>query len=228
MQIALLHDAALRAAARARRRGACCTSTRSTRYGFSWWRRTTHENVDLNRNFHDFCQAAAAPTRPTTSSPRCSCRDTGRRRPRSTASIGALRRGSTACAALQAAISGGQHDHPEGLFYGGRNPTWSHLTLRHVLRDHATRCARLGWIDLHTGLGPERRTASASSPAATTPRRCARARAWWGDDVTSIYDGSSSSAPLHRADVARRLRGMPAGRVHRHRARIRHHADARA
>src|SRR5262249_50013786 len=23
-------------------------------YGFSWWRRTTHENVDLNRNFHDF------------------------------------------------------------------------------------------------------------------------------------------------------------------------------
>ena len=25
-------------------------------YGFSWWRRTTHENVDLNRNFHDFSQ----------------------------------------------------------------------------------------------------------------------------------------------------------------------------
>ena len=23
-------------------------------YGFSWWRRTTHENVDLNRNFIDF------------------------------------------------------------------------------------------------------------------------------------------------------------------------------
>ena len=23
-------------------------------YGFSWWRRTTHENVDLNRNFRDF------------------------------------------------------------------------------------------------------------------------------------------------------------------------------
>jgi hypothetical protein len=24
--------------------------------GFSWWRRTTHENVDLNRNFQDFSQ----------------------------------------------------------------------------------------------------------------------------------------------------------------------------
>ena len=25
-------------------------------YGYSWWRRTTHENVDLNRNFRDFSQ----------------------------------------------------------------------------------------------------------------------------------------------------------------------------
>src|SRR5262249_21666791 len=25
-------------------------------YGFSWWRRTTQENVDLNRNFCDFSQ----------------------------------------------------------------------------------------------------------------------------------------------------------------------------
>jgi hypothetical protein len=25
-------------------------------HGFSWWRRTTHENIDLNRNFHNFSQ----------------------------------------------------------------------------------------------------------------------------------------------------------------------------
>src|SRR5439155_1664072 len=97
--------------------------------------------------------------------------------------------------ALQATISGGQYDHPEGLFYGGRNPTWSNLTLRHVLRDHGTRCERLGWIDLHTGLGPnghgERINASRDDAAAL-----ARARGWWGREVTSIYDGSSSSAML--------------------------------
>ncbi|MEY2953716.1 MAG: hypothetical protein RLZZ401_1803, partial [Pseudomonadota bacterium] len=29
-------------------------------YGFSFMRRTTHENVDLNRNFHDFGQALPA------------------------------------------------------------------------------------------------------------------------------------------------------------------------
>ena len=38
-------------------------------------------------------------------------------------------------AALQVAISGGQHTHPEGVFYGGINPTWRHVTLRHVLRE---------------------------------------------------------------------------------------------
>ena len=97
--------------------------------------------------------------------------------------------------ALQAAVSGGQYDHPEGLFYGGRNPTWSQVTLRHVLQQHGQRAAKLGWIDLHTGLGPmgvgERIFACRDDAAAL-----ARARAWWGDGVTSIYDGSSSSALL--------------------------------
>ena len=97
--------------------------------------------------------------------------------------------------AWQTAVSAGQHAHPQGLFYGGLNPTWSQVALRHVLRDHGQRCRRLGWIDLHTGLGPcghgERIFACRDDAQAL-----ARARAWWGDDVTSIYDGSSSSALL--------------------------------
>ena len=162
-------------------------------YGFSWWRRTTHENVDLNRNFHDFSQPLprnkgydelATALVPASWPPSDEVNAVTERF--------AQERGVPA---LQAAVSGGQYDHPEGLFYGGRNPTWSHVTLRHVLRDHATRCARLGWIDLHTGLGPsgvgERIFACRDDAVALQ-----RARAWWGDQVTSIYDGSSSSAPL--------------------------------
>jgi hypothetical protein len=57
------------------------------------------------------------------------------------------------------------------------------------------RCARLAWIDLHTGLGPsghgERIFACRDEAAALQ-----RARAWWGPQVTSIYDGSSASALL--------------------------------
>ena len=162
-------------------------------YGFSWWRRTTHENVDLNRNFHDFGrplpanpaydEIAALLVPPTW--------------PPSAEVNAALQRyvAAQGLQALQQAVTSGQHDHPEGLFYGGHNPTWSQVTLRHVLQDHATRCERLAWIDLHTGLGPsgvgERIFACRDDAAAL-----ARARAWWGDGITSIYDGSSASARL--------------------------------
>ena len=162
-------------------------------YGFSWWRRTTQENVDLNRNFHDFSaplpynkgyDALAALLVPPTW-------------PASDEVEAALQRfeHERGLTALQADITGGQYDYPEGLFYGGRNPTWSQVTLRHVLQAHATRCARLGWIDVHTGLGAsgvgERIFTCRDDDAALQ-----RARAWWGDEVTSLYDGSSSSAPL--------------------------------
>jgi hypothetical protein len=162
-------------------------------YGFSWWRRTTHENVDLNRNFHDFGKPLPASPAydeiahllvPATWPPAAEV---------SAAIEHYLReRGQKA---FQAAVSAGQHSHPQGLFYGGVNPTWSNLTLRHVLRDHGRRCLRLGWIDLHTGLGPsghgERIFAGRDDAQAI-----ARARHWWGARVTSIYDGSSSSALL--------------------------------
>ena len=161
-------------------------------YGFSWWRRTTHENVDLNRNFHDFHQPlppnpgydALAPFIVPAHWPS----------PEADARLQAYA-AEHGPRALQAAVTGGQHDHPEGLFYGGRAPTWSHQTLRHVLQAHGRRCQRLGWIDLHTGLGPsghgEKIFACRDDAAAL-----ARARVWWGDDITSVYDGSSSSAPL--------------------------------
>jgi hypothetical protein len=98
---------------------------------------------------------------------------------------------------LQAAVTGGQYAHPQGLFFGGQAPTWSQITLRQVLREHGTRCARLGWIDLHTGLGPNghgERIFACKDDAATLTR----ARAWWGAEVTSIYDGSSASALCSR------------------------------
>jgi hypothetical protein len=162
-------------------------------WGFSWWRRTTHENVDLNRNWHDFNAPLPHNTAydeiahllvPATWPPT----------PEVEAGLAAYA-AAHGDRGLQTAISSGQHEHPEGLFYGGRNPTWSQQTLRHVLQEHATHCARLGWIDLHTGLGPsghgERIFACRDEAAALQ-----RARAWWGSQVTSIYDGSSASALL--------------------------------
>lgn len=192
VQVALLHDDTWRRAAQDA--GVAVLYIHGLNpHGFSWWRRVTQENVDLNRNFHDFSQPVPAspaydeiaalvvpPTWPPSDEVNAKV-----------AQLVAER----GMAALQAAVSGGQYGHPQGLYYGGRNPTWSNLTLRQVLREQAGRCRRLGWIDLHTGLGPnghgERIHAGPDDPADV-----ARARAWWGESVTSIYDGSSSSALL--------------------------------
>ena len=192
VQTMLLRDASFRAAA-AQGGVAVLYIHALNPYGFSWSRRTTHENVDLNRNFHDFSkplprnpgyEELAAALVPSTWPPSDE-----------TNAIVEAYAAKHGPAALQEAISGGQYEYPEGIFYGGHNPTWSHVTLRHVLQDHATRCKHLGWIDLHTGLGPsgvgERIFACKDDAAAL-----ARARAWWGDRITSIYDGSSTSAPL--------------------------------
>lgn len=160
-------------------------------YGFSWLRRTTHENVDLNRNFQDF----SAPLPHNEAYDRLAhliVPEAWPEPPQVKAGLASFV-AEHGAKALQSAISGGQYEHPQGLFYGGRNPTWSQHTVRQVLRDHGRRCRRLGWIDLHTGLGPAghgERILAAGNDAPVLQR----ARAWWGDDVTSIYDGSSASA----------------------------------
>lgn len=192
VQNALLADAAFHDAAR--RAGVAVLYVHALNpYGFSWWRRTTHENVDLNRNWQDF-------SRPL---PQNAAYDEIAHLlvpphwppgPQVEAALAAYV-AAHGMRGLQTALSAGQYSHPQGLFFGGHTPTWSHRTLRHVLQEHGTRCQRLGWIDLHTGLGPrghgERIFACRDDAAAL-----ARARAWWGPQVTSIYDGSSTSALL--------------------------------
>ncbi len=196
VQRALLADARFRAAAQAA--GVAVLYLHALNpWGFSWWRRTTHENVDLNRNWHDFSQplpdnpgydalahALVPPTWPPT--------------PDNEAVLAAYAAQHGAFG-LQGAVSGGQYGHPQGLFYGGVNPTWSQQALRQVLHDEATRCARLGWIDLHTGLGPSGHGEKIfAGPSDTTLDReaLARARAWWGPEVTSTQEGNSASANL--------------------------------
>ncbi len=185
-------------------------------HGFSHLRRVTNENVDLNRNFQDFTK----PLPPATSNPGYAslhnlllpkewpptpenialCADwmsaRGLKDSKNADEASGLR-------AFQQAVTQGQYTHPNGLFYGGNAPTWSNLTLRKVLRQHAQKCERLAWIDLHTGLGPsglgERIFACKDDAVAYE-----RAQRWWGNrgnpsgetPITSIYNGSSTSALL--------------------------------
>jgi len=196
VQVAALRDSAWRDYARSR--GVAVLYIHALNpYGFSHIRRTTHENVDLNRNFHDFGKPlpqnpAYREIQPLLLPPQW---------PPSEANNAAIADyiATHGEPAYQAAISRGQHDFPEGLFFGGTAPTWSNQTLREVLRKYGRPASRIGWIDIHTGLGPnglgERIYAGADDDAAVR-----RARAWWDGNgatpVTSIYDGTSTSAFL--------------------------------
>ena len=161
-------------------------------HGFAHLSRTTEENVDLNRNFRDFSSLSRNDDYlevhefivPMTWPPE----------PSNEARIGQFvsRRGAFA---LQQAVSGGQCDRADGLFFGGARAAWSQGVMRDVLRRMAAFRRRLAWIDIHTGLGPsghgEKIFAGPNDAA-----MYARARAFWGADVTSIWEGTSTSAKV--------------------------------
>jgi len=196
VQVAALRDAPLRQ--RAAEAGVAILHVHALNpYGFSHFGRTTDENVDLNRNFHDFSRPLPVNEEyrelheilvPASWPPPADNR-------RAVGAYVAAR----GVAHYQAVISRGQHEYADGLFYGGVAPCWSNLALREVLRAHGRRAERIAWIDVHTGLGPSgvgERILAARDDAACS----ARAGAWWGGagrtPVTSIYDGSSTSAFL--------------------------------
>ncbi len=162
-------------------------------YGFSHLRRTNEENVDLNRNFRNFGEPLARNAEyaeiHSTVVP-----DTWPPTPENSAKLGAYV-GRLGVRALQAALSRGQSDFPDGLFYSGRAPAWSNLVLRDLLKRYGSARGRLAWIDIHTGLGAWAHGEKIHL-GPDDPRMLARTRAWYGSDVTTVYDGTATSAAL--------------------------------
>ncbi|MEQ1594109.1 MAG: M14 family metallopeptidase [Casimicrobium sp.] len=159
-------------------------------HGFSFGRRVTEDNVDLNRNFHDFARPLPV--------------NEGYREVHSLvlpaqwppdaqnqAAIAALIQ-ARGYAAVQSAVSGGQYEFPGGLFFGGVAPTWSNLTLRQILRDYTRHTRKLGWIDIHTGLGPSGHGERIFAQCANAHSEYERAASWWA---------GAGHTPVTRADL---------------------------
>ena len=167
-------------------------------YGFSHLRRVNEDNVDLNRNFREF--ADAKDTNPAYTEVHDLLL------PAEWPPTDGNRADLAACAArmglaaFRAAVSAGQNSRKDGLFYSGTQPTWSNRTMRALIRRHGAGRRRIGWIDIHTGLGPfghgEKIFAGANEPA-----ELARCRAWYGADVMSYYEGRSASTEVQGSMV---------------------------
>jgi len=164
-------------------------------YGFAWIRRVNEDNIDLNRNFQNFAQPV----------PRNEAYDAihGMLLPTDWDGAGRLAADSrlhefirrNGFAALQAAVTGGQYSHPDGLFFGGLAETWSAARFKEIIRAHVSKeFTRLVAIDLRTGLGPF----AYGEPIAVggTRRQRERARTRFGPEVKDLESGESASSVL--------------------------------
>lgn len=123
-------------------------------FGFSHLRRVNEKNVDLNRNFIDF--NAELPVNeayrdldhllnPVEMPPE--------KLDASMAEISRLR-STLDFPTFFKAVSGGQHEFPEGVQFAGREPQWSRTTIERVWKAYLSKAEIVVQIDLHTGLGP--------------------------------------------------------------------------
>ncbi len=122
-------------------------------HGFAWRRRANERNVDLNRNFLEVGESYQGvppgyglvhrllnPPQPP-----------GRLDPFF------LRAGWAICRhgrkTMATAVAAGQYDHPDGLFFGGREPEESTRLVQERYGDWIWPAATVVHLDLHSGLG---------------------------------------------------------------------------
>jgi predicted deacylase len=123
-------------------------------HGTAWVRRVNEDNVDLNRNYVDF--ASALPQNPHYEPLHSiyTARDIdGPERRRADAHLADAIAGSS-WSAVNAIVGAGQYVHHDGLFFGGRQPTWSNHTLRAIVERFIAPAKAAIVFDLHTGAGP--------------------------------------------------------------------------
>jgi hypothetical protein len=162
-------------------------------HGFSHLHRTNEDNIDLNRNHIDFSaplpvNAEYAEVEPLVLTA------TWPPTPADEAAVAAYV-AKHGMRAFRAAVTKGQYTSPDGLFYGGTAPSWSNGTMRAILRKYAASATHLGWIDIHTGLGPYGH-GEKIYPGRNAPADLAQAHAWWGADVFAPFAGDSASADV--------------------------------
>jgi hypothetical protein len=164
-------------------------------YGFAHLRRFNEDNVDLNRNFTDHSRpyppnpgydALADAISPASLSMWANTKSAIR------LFWYGLTKGKIA---LKKAISGGQYNHPHGLFYGGKEEAWSNKNIRAIAETYLGSANSIVVVDFHTGLGPYGYGEVIMNEPDQSPA-FDRAVTWWGDRVRNSISGESVSIHL--------------------------------
>ena len=168
-------------------------------YGFSHHRRTTEDNVDLNRNFLDFCNE--------------SFNDPSYEAFRSAAfpdnwkgsSLESIYESVQAYIdvhgvdTFQRHMTKGQYIRSDDPYFGGTQPTWSRKMWEQICAQTAEGSDITAHIDLHSGLGPygEAEIIFANTP---TEWSLKQAKTWYGENNVKVpAHGDSLSPPVSGA-----------------------------
>ena len=118
-------------------------------YGWAWTRRVNEDNVDLNRNYCDF--EAPYPSNESYEVVRdLFLPDDFDDEARGAILAWIQEHGEKKFATV--ALSGQRID-PQGIFYGGHEPAWSHRTMQATLPRLLSKQTRVALLDFHTGVG---------------------------------------------------------------------------
>jgi hypothetical protein len=164
-------------------------------WGFFHDRRVTEEGIDLNRNFIDFPFRG----RPSTYGGyhKLLVSDF---RPLPAGLVNELRLLSSGLTrarrrAIQEAITAGQDDYPDGLFYCGSGPAASRRIWETILQACAAGRRRAVLLDIHSGLGRRGEGELLSHLPASSPAFI-RMNGWFHGDLKSMVSGDAVSAAL--------------------------------
>ena len=165
-------------------------------HGYAWLRRVTEGNVDLNRNFVD--HDAPYPENPGYEELHpwlCPREWNEQALAESDRAMQAFVEEHGA-EALNRAITTGQYNHPDGIFFGGHAPTWSNRMLLEALPRWLAGTRQVVAVDLHTGLGPygHGERIIIHGPGSDAWERACQ---MWADDVTSPELGTSAAVQIH-------------------------------
>lgn len=154
-------------------------------WGCAWRRRQTEGNVDLNRNFLDYTEAL--PANPGYDQFREAVSSADFDGPGLATAWAAVARYRAEYGerAYATALFQGQYDDAAGIGFGGREPAWSNLKLREILRTHGDQARTVAVIDIHTGLGAYGRGMLIATSAAGS-RGLELARQWYGANLAAV------------------------------------------
>ncbi|NBP71794.1 MAG: DUF2817 domain-containing protein [Alphaproteobacteria bacterium] len=164
-------------------------------HGFAWLRRVTEENVDLNRNFVD--HSKSHPKNAEYSKLHSAVLPDAWDEQSIAASTAKLEAyaSKTSLYKLQSVLTGGQYDYPDGIFYGGREPTAAHRRFLEIVENHVAGARHVLFLDWHTGLGPYGAGELLGMTRPGSPHGD-RVSKWFGHGLETPAEGQATSAPL--------------------------------